>query len=92
MVEVLVSGVFQNKVYSKNQKMDGLRCYVPFNSFSVISGRWEDDNEKLCANEPRLRISRLRLERGSNNHVSCQGYILQTGRRLSLFQLFLIDE
>ena len=34
--------------------------------FSVISGRWADDNERLCAMEPRLRLGRFRLERGSN--------------------------
>ena len=29
--------------------MDDLRVYVPFNGISVISGRWADDNERLCA-------------------------------------------
>ena len=32
--------------------MDDLRFYVLFNSVSVISGRWADDNERLCAMEP----------------------------------------
>ena len=31
--------------------MDDLRFYVLFNSISVISGRWEVDNERLCAME-----------------------------------------
>ena len=34
--------------------MDVLRFYVLFNSISVISGRWADDNERLCAMEPRI--------------------------------------
>ena len=29
--------------------MDDLRFYVLFNSVLVISGRWEVDNERLCA-------------------------------------------
>ena len=47
--------------------MDDLQFYVLFNSISVISGRWADDNERLCAMEPRLRVRRFRLERGSNS-------------------------
>ena len=39
----------------------------PFNSISVISGRWEVDNERLCAIELRLRLRRYRLELGSNS-------------------------
>ena len=35
--------------------MDDLRFYVIFNSVSVISGRREVDNERLCAMELRLR-------------------------------------
>ena len=38
--------------------MDDLRLYVLFNSISVISGRWTDDNEMLCAIEPCLRLKR----------------------------------
>ena len=33
--------------------MDDLRFYVLFNNISVISGRWLDDNERLCARELR---------------------------------------
>ena len=43
--------------------MDDLRF---FDSISVISGRWADDNERLCAMKPRLRLRRFRPERGSN--------------------------
>ena len=39
--------------------MDGLRLYVLFNSISVISGRWANVNERLCAMEPRLRLRRF---------------------------------
>ena len=35
--------------------MDDLRFYVLFHSISVISGRWEVDNERLCAMELCLR-------------------------------------
>ena len=38
--------------------MDDLRFNVLFNSISVISGRWEVDNERLCAMELRLRLKR----------------------------------
>ena len=33
--------------------MDDLRFYVLFNNISVISGRWLDDNERLCARDLR---------------------------------------
>ena len=46
--------------------IDDLRLYVLFNSMSVISGRWADDNERVCAMEPRKRLKRFRLEQGSN--------------------------
>ena len=46
--------------------MDYLRFDVLFNSISVISGQWADDNERLCAMEFRLWLRRFRLERGSN--------------------------
>ena len=41
--------------------------YVLFNSVSVISGRWEVDNDRLCAMELRLWLRRFRLGRGSNS-------------------------
>ena len=47
--------------------MDDLCFYVLFNSIAVISGRWTDDNERLYAMEPRLRLRRFGLERGSNS-------------------------
>ena len=46
--------------------MDDLQFYVLFNRISVISGRWVDVNERLCAMEPRLRLRRVRLEWGLN--------------------------
>ena len=49
-----------------NGWMEDLRVHVLFNSISVISGRWADDNERLCAMEPHLRLRRFRLGRGSN--------------------------
>ena len=38
-------------------------------SFSTVFqslGRWADDNERLCAIEPRLRLRKFRLKRESN--------------------------
>ena len=42
---------------------------VLFNRVTVISGRWDVDNERLCAKELRLRLRRFRLERGSNSNL-----------------------
>ena len=39
--------------------IDDSQFYVLFNSISAISGRWADDNERLCAMEPRLRLRRF---------------------------------
>ena len=50
----------------KNGWMNDLRFNILFNSNSVISEQWADDNERLCAMEPHLRLRRFRLERGSN--------------------------
>ena len=50
----------------KNGWMDDLQLYVLFNSFSVISGRWVDDNERLCAVEPRLWLGRVCHDWGLN--------------------------
>ena len=36
-------------------------------SCSVISGRWEVDNERVCAIEHRLGLRRFCLEQGSNS-------------------------
>ena len=36
--------------------MNDLRFYVLFNGISVISGKLEADNERLCAMEPCLRF------------------------------------
>ena len=52
---------------SKNEWMEEMRFYVIFNSIEVISGQWTDDNEKLCAMEPRLRLGIFHPERGSNS-------------------------
>ena len=32
-------------------------------------GQWEDDNERLCEMEPRLRLRRFRLEWDSNKRL-----------------------
>ena len=42
--------------------MDGrLAILRLLNSFSVISGRWAGDNERLRANKPRFRLSSPRV-------------------------------
>lgn len=46
---------------------DYLRFYVPLNSTSVLSGRWDVDNARLCAMELRLRMRRFRLMREWNS-------------------------
>ena len=38
--------------------MDDLQFYIHFNSISVISGQWADDNERLCAMKPCLLLKR----------------------------------
>ena len=57
----------RNIVMRIDKWMDDLRFYILCNSVSVISGRWEVDNERLYAMELRLRLRRLRLDRGSNS-------------------------
>ena len=53
--------------------MDDLRFYVLFNSISVISGRWTDDNKRMYVMEPpqRLRrfLPRAELEPGTARSV-----------------------
>ena len=38
--------------------------FTTFNTISVISGRWVDDNERLCAMEPNLRLKRSTPQAG----------------------------
>ena len=45
--------------------MGDLRFYAFFNSVSVISGWWEVDNERLCAMELCLWLTRFHLKWGS---------------------------
>ena len=49
---------------SKVLWMDDLQFYDLYNSISVISERLEVENEKLCAMEPLLQLTRFCLERG----------------------------
>ena len=46
--------------------MDDLRFHGLFNSVSVILGRWQIDNERICAKGLRLRLRIFRLQLGSN--------------------------
>ena len=36
---------------------DDLQFYYSFQQYFSVSGRWADDNERLCAMEPRLRLT-----------------------------------
>ena len=42
---------------------DDLRFYTLFNSVSVISGRWEVDNERLCNGAP-FTVEKIRSASG----------------------------
>ena len=42
-------------------KIDYLGFYILFNNISVISGRWEGDNKRLCAMEPCLQLKHICL-------------------------------
>ena len=44
--------------------IDGLQIYVLINSISVISGRWDGDNERMFAMEPCFRMKRLSSSAG----------------------------
>ena len=43
----------------KDRQMDELRFYVLFNTISVISGRWADDNERLYAFNSPFTIDKI---------------------------------
>ena len=49
--EHILLRTYETKTYLSNRWLDDLRFYVLFNSISVISGRFLDDNERLCAME-----------------------------------------
>ena len=52
-------------LFVNRKRMDDLRqFYVLSNSASVISGRWADDNERLCTMKSRLRLKRWSPQAG----------------------------
>ena len=55
--------------------MEDLQFDILFNSISVISGQWADDNENVCAMALScLWLGRFRLKQGSNpNSASRNG-------------------
>ena len=59
MLSVLVH--FKNRALLSFLYIDGWMTsfYVLFNSISVMSGRYDADEEKLCAMELRLRLKRF---------------------------------
>ena len=61
---------FSHKMF---EWIDDFRFYVLLTSISVISGRWEVDNERLCAMELRLLLKRFRLERDRNRSARSAG-------------------
>ena len=55
--------------------MDDLRFYILFNSISVISGRWADDNERLCAMGTPFAIFGLNILEKLNTFVYLVSYL-----------------
>ena len=55
--------------------MDGVRFYVFFNIISVISGRCEGDNERLCETELRLRLKNFRLRESNAGPLDQQASV-----------------
>ena len=57
----------REKFLSYNQGIDrwmvALLSNIIFNSISVISGQWDGDNERLCAEEPHLQLKMFLLPR-----------------------------
>ena len=51
--------ILHDLIQISNGWIDDLRFKVIFNSISVLLGRLEGDNERLCAIKPRLRLERL---------------------------------
>ena len=49
-------GLLCSRNTPKNGWMDDFRFYVLFNNISVISGRLEVDNKRMCAMEPHLQL------------------------------------
>ena len=41
--------------------------FTSFQQYFSVSGRWADDNERLCAMELSSQLRRFRLEQGSNS-------------------------
>ena len=61
-------GIAAETIISKHYGDGWMTCdFTSFSTVSVISGRWEVDNERLCAMEFRLWLRRFCLERGSNS-------------------------
>ena len=56
------------RIFVQYMWMDDLRFYVLFNSISVTSGRWLDENEKLCAMEPSFTIEKIIASGGARTH------------------------
>ena len=59
--------------------MDYLRFYVLFNSISVISGRWADDNERLCTIETLFTIEKISASGGDGGDRT--GTVRSVGQR-----------
>ena len=59
--------------------INDLRSNVLLNSISVISGRWADDYERLCAMELRLRLKLSPLHAGLESETA-----KSIGQRLNL--------
>ena len=69
--------------------MDDMRFYVLFNSISVISGRCLDDNERLCAMEPKGWMDDMRFYVLFNSISVISGRCLDDNERLCAMELRL---
>ena len=59
------------------------RFYVLFNNITVISGRWTDDNEMLCAMEPCLQLKSSPPQEGLEPGIRTQALSLLSYRGAS---------
>ena len=58
--------------FEQNRWIDELRFHVLFNSISVISERWEGDNERLCAVETAFTIYLFHYQKADDKVFVCK--------------------
>ena len=68
-VHICVHGFHFDRLSCEDGWMNDLRFYVVFSSVSVISGRWDVDNERLSGMETILRSGQNRLFKNKNANM-----------------------